>query len=76
MISEDEIVNNYTNIGLEDFEDENDFFGFEAAKKKVFAIQEQKRISNLETKINYAANRIFVNNGDSYHGKLIIQVSN
>lgn len=71
MITEDEIINI---IKLPDIEEKDDFFGFEASKRKVFILQENKKISNLESKINYAANRVFLNNGDSYHGKYIIQV--
>lgn len=71
-MTEDEIINN---IDLSDFTEKNDFFGFEATKKKIYIIQEDNRISNLEAKIRYAANRVFLNNGDSYHGKYIIQVS-
>lgn len=72
MITEDEIINN---IKLPDFDEKNDFFGFEASKRKVFIILENNRIFDLEDKIKYAANRVFVNNGDSYHGKYIIQVN-
>lgn len=72
MITEDEIINN---IKPTDFDEKNDFFGFEASKRKVFIIQEENRIFDLENKIKYAANRVFVNNGDSYHGKYIIQVN-
>jgi hypothetical protein len=72
MDIEDEIINN---IDLSDFKEENDIFGFEASKKKVYIVQENRRISNLEAKIRYFANRVFINNGDSYHGKYIIQVS-
>lgn len=71
MISEDEIFNN---IELSDFDKKNDFFGFEASKRKVFIIQEENRISDIEDKIKYDTNRVFVNNGDSYHGQHIIQV--
>ncbi|XP_050056023.1 adenylate kinase 7-like isoform X2 [Aphis gossypii] len=55
------------------FEDQNDLFGFKASKRRVHIIQENNRISNLEAQIKYAANRVFINNGDSYHGKYIIQ---
>jgi len=72
MTSEDEIINN---VELSDSEENNDFFGFKASKRKVFIIHEQNRIIDLETKIKYAANRIFINNGDSYHGKYIIKVN-
>lgn len=72
MTTEDEIINN---IKPPDYEEKDDFFGFEASKRKIFVIQENKRISNLESKINYAANRVFLNNGDSYHGKYIIKVT-
>lgn len=72
MITQDEIINN---IDLPDFKEKNDFFGFEASKRKVYTIQENKRISDLDSKIKYAANRVFINNGDSYHGKYIIQVN-
>lgn len=65
MTTEDEILDNIT---LSDFETKNDFFGFEASKIKVFTIRE-------EAKITYAANRVFINNGDSYHSKYIIQVN-
>lgn len=71
-MTEDEIINN---IDLSDFTEKNDFFGFESSKKKVYTIQEDNRIANLEAKIRYSANRVFINNGDSYHGKYIIQVS-
>lgn len=73
MTIEDEIINN---IDLSNFEEneKNDFFGFEASKRKMFIIQEQNRLSDLEIKIKYSANRVFVNNGDSYHGKHIIHV--
>lgn len=72
ITEEDEIINN---IGLLNVEEKNDFFGFEASKRKVYIIQEDNRISAIEAKIKYAANRIFVNHGDSYHGKYIIQVN-
>lgn len=65
MTTEDEILDNIT---LSNFETNNDFFGFEASKIKVFTIHE-------EAKIIYAANRVFINNGDSYHSKYIIQVN-
>lgn len=65
MTLEDEILHN---IKLSDFEKKNDFFGFEASKIKVFTIRE-------EAKITYAANRVFINNGNSYHSKYIIQVN-
>lgn len=68
---EDEIINN---IELLNVEQKNDFFGFEASKRNVFIIQENNRISAIESKIKYDANRVFINNGDSYHGKYIIQV--
>jgi len=68
----DEIINN---IETSEFDEKNDLFGFEASKKKVLISQENNRISKLEVKIKYAANRIFVNHGDSYHGKYIIQVN-
>lgn len=71
MTTEDEIINN---IGDLDLKENNDFFGFEASRRKVFAIHEENKIFDSETKIKYAANRVFVNNGDSYHGKYIIQV--
>lgn len=73
MTSKDEIINN---INLSNFEEneKNDFFGFEASKKKVLIIQEQKRIFDLEAKIKYSARRVFINHGDSYHGKHIIHV--
>jgi len=72
MTTEDEIINN---IELPNFDKNKDFFGFEASKRKVFIIQEEKRISNLESKTKYVKNRVFVNNGDSYHGKYIILVN-
>lgn len=72
MITEDEIFNN---IELSDFDEKNDFFGFEASKRKLLIIQEDNRISDIESKIKYDINRVFVNNGDSYHGKYIIQVN-
>jgi len=72
MTNDDEIINN---IDLSKFEEKNDFFGFEASKKKVYIIQEDNRIFAIESQIKYAANRVFVNNGDSYHGKYIIQVN-
>lgn len=72
ITEEDEIINN---IELLNVEEKNDFFGFEASKRKVYIIQENNRISTIEAKIKYAANRIFVNHGDSYHGKYIIQVN-
>lgn len=74
MTTEDEII---INIDLSNFKEneKNDFFGFEASKKKVFIIQEQNRISDLEVKIKYADNRVFINHGDSYHGKHIINVN-
>lgn len=72
MMIEDEIINN---IDLSNFTEKNDIFGFETSKKKVYIAQENKRISNIEDKIRYSANRVFINNGDSYHGKYIIQVS-
>lgn len=73
MTSEDEIINN---INLSNFEEneKNDFFGFEASKKKVLIIHEQKRIFDKEAKIKYSANRVFINHGDSYLGKHIIHV--
>jgi len=72
MTNEDEIIKN---INLSKFEDKNDLFGFEASKRRVHIIQENNRISDLEAQIKYAANRVFINNGDSYHGKYIIQVN-
>lgn len=72
MTNEDEIINN---IDLSEFDENNDFFGFEQSKRKVYIIQEDNRIAGLEAQIKYAANRVFVNNGDSYHGKYIIQVN-
>lgn len=74
MTSEDEIINNINLLNFEKNEID-DFFGFEASKRKVFTIREQKRISDLDAKTKYAANRVFVNNGDSYHSKYIIQVN-
>ncbi|KAF0759689.1 Uncharacterized protein FWK35_00006402 [Aphis craccivora] len=70
MTNEDEIINN---INLSKFKDKNDLFGFEASKRRVHIIQENNRISDIEAQIKYAANRVFINNGDSYHGKYIIQ---
>lgn len=72
MTTEDEIINNVETL---EFDEKNDFFGFKASKRKVFIIREDNRIANLEVKIKYAANRVFVNHGDSYHGKYIIQVN-
>lgn len=72
MDIDDKIINN---IELSDYKGENDFFGFEASKKKVLNIQKENIFYNFEAKTKYAANRVFVNNGDSYHGKYIIQVS-
>lgn len=72
MITEDEIFNN---IELSDIDKKNDFFGFEASKRKVLFIQEENRISDIEAKIKYDINRVFINNGDSYHGNYIIQVN-
>lgn len=72
MNTRDEIINN---IETSEFDEKNDLFGFEASKRKVFIIQEDNKISDLEAKIKYAANRVFVNHGDSYHGKYIIKVN-
>ncbi|XP_050532141.1 adenylate kinase 7-like [Daktulosphaira vitifoliae] len=70
----DEIINFLKEENNNDEED--DFFGFKASKKRVKALQEEKKAKDIESKIFYAVNRVFVNHGDSYHGKYIIQELN